>query len=62
MAEPTGRPGASSQQAGDAATAEPVRLGQDDPAPAPPRDAEAQPKPPPRRDNQGEAITGGPLV
>jgi hypothetical protein len=61
MAEPTTRPGESAQQAGDATTAEPVRMGRDDPAPAR-QDAEPEPVPHPRRDNQREAITGGPTV
>ena len=62
MTEPTRRPGESAQPSADATTAEPVRLGRDDPAPGDQPGTDAPSNPPPRRDNPGEAITGGPIV
>jgi hypothetical protein len=64
MTEPN-RTDPSPQQAaetGAARGAEAVTVGRDDPAPPAPDDEEKQPTPTPRRDNQGEAITGAPVV
>jgi hypothetical protein len=60
MTEPTSRDSNSSPP--PAPAAEGVTVGRDDPAPPAPGDEEKQPIPTLRRDNQGEAITGAPVV